>query len=736
MSFLTRKIKPEAKTNFEASYDALSKVQAIIWFDPDGNILSANENFLQTLGYSEEEVVGQHHRMFVQPSYGNSQEYKDFWKNLADGNGLSERFARVRKDGETVYIEASYNPILGADGKVEKVVKFAIDVTKKAIQTAEAKGQLEAISRSQAVIEFNLDGTIITANDNFLNTMGYSHSEVVGKHHRIFVEDALANSPEYKTFWQDLRDGKFMSSEFKRRAKDGSTIWIQASYNPILDPEGRPYKVVKYASDITDAKMQSTDLSGKMAAISAAQAVIEFELDGTIITANDLFLEVTGYKLDEIVGKNHSIFVHPEYAKSDRFQLFWEELRQGKIHQNQYKRFRKDGSEVWLQANYNPIFDPEGAPYKVVKFATEFTDWKSELETMSDGLKALSQGDLTTRLAASDSRDFTAMREAFNLTTEKLGELVSDINLSSAAIQEESEAIADSANDLSARCERQAATVEETSASMEEMSGTVKSNAQNAKEATSAARNATEHAERGGEIVKDAISAMEKIEEGSIEVRKIIEVIDAIAFQTNLLALNAGVEAARAGEAGSGFAVVASEVRALAQRASESARDISELIGNSEKQVASGAELVKKTGNALTEIVSSVSVVSAGIEGIFAASTEQATGVNEINAAMSEIDSTTQKTAAISEESTAAAASLAQRAAVLRDLVGYFNAVPEASTDANVPAEASDEIMSDEKNRVQKERAPAQQVTMRNPPATEGQLALAVEEDPEDWREF
>ncbi|MCV6591851.1 MAG: methyl-accepting chemotaxis protein, partial [Silicimonas sp.] len=548
--------------------------------------------------------------------------------------------------------------------------------------------------------------------------------EIQGQHHRMFCDPAYANSPEYKAFWEQLGRGEFASGEFKRFTKTGDGIWIQASYNPIFDPEGRPYKVVKYATDITEAKLKSADYEGQINAVSRSQAVIEFDLDGTIRTANENFLATTGYRLEEIQGQHHRMFCEGDYASSAEYSTFWEDLARGEFASGEYRRLAKNGATVWIQASYNPIFDPEGKPYKVVKYATDITAWKTELLLIIDSLIALSKGDLTLRLPSEGSHDLEDMRAAFNTTLDKLGELVDDINFASAAIQEESESIADSAQSLSSRCERQAATVEETSASMEEMASTVKSNAKNAENATAAAKNATEHAENGGGIVQEAIAAMVKIEEGSAEVRKIIEVIDAIAFQTNLLALNAGVEAARAGEAGSGFAVVASEVRALAQRASESARDISKLIESSERQVEEGADLVKKTGEALTEIVSSVTMVSTGIDEIYTASSEQATGVNEINHAMTDIDSTTQKTAAISEESTAAAASLAQRSNALRDLVGFFKTGSKprdpgrARTEA--PAAAS---------------APAEEATPAAPPVT-GQLALAAADEPEDWREF
>ncbi len=728
MQILKRNADAGRLAELESVSKALDKVQAVIWFDPNGNILDANENFLNAVGYVREEIVGKHHRIFVADDYAQTPDYAAFWERLGSGETYQGEFARVRKDGAAIYIEASYNPILAADGTVEKVVKFAIDVTDKKLAAAEAKGQIDAINRSQAVIEFEPDGTIITANDNFLNAMDYSLAEVQGKHHRMFVEPGYGESDEYRAFWRDLAAGKFSASEFKRIAKGGREIWIQASYNPIFDPSGQVFKVVKYASDITEAKVKSADHEGQINAVLRTQAVIEFELDGTIRTANENFLKTTGYRLDEIVGKNHGMFVHPEYAKSEKFKEFWRDLARGEVKAAEYKRFAKDGTEIWLQASYNPIFDPSGKPYKVVKYATDISHWKGELQIIVDSLVALSKGDLTLRLEETGSLDFTELRTAFNTTLDKLRELVGDIHFSASSIREESDAIADSANDLSARCERQAATVEETSASMEQMSSTVKSNAKNAEEAAAAAKQASEHAESGGAIVKNAIDAMSRIEEGSAEVRKIIEVIDSIAFQTNLLALNAGVEAARAGEAGSGFAVVASEVRALAQRASESAREISSLIGNSEKQVTEGAELVKKTGVALDEIVASVTRVTSGIDEIFTASSEQAAGIGEINQAMSEIDSTTQKTAAISEESTAAAANLAQRAKGLRELVGFFNTGNEAAAKVQpVPAAKAPEP----------EVPAAKAKPVPEPaPTVSGALALKSSHEADDWEEF
>lgn len=362
----------------EAKVAALDKSQAVIEFSLDGTILTANNNFLATLGYQLGEIQGQHHRMFVTPEYANSAEYRTFWEKLNRGEYQAGEFSRVSKDGRSVWIQASYNPIYDKNGKPYKVVKYATDITEQKLRNADFSGQISAISKSQAVIEFNLDGTIITANDNFLDAMGYQLSEVQGQHHRIFTTPEFSNSEEYRNFWSDLSAGKYHSGEFKRIDKKGKEVWIQASYNPIFDQNGRPFKVVKYATDITQQKLMNADVSGQISAISKAQAVIEFDMDGTIRTANDNFLAVTGYQLSEIQGKHHSIFVDPAYRSSTEYAEFWRALNEGHYETGEYCRFGKTGEEVWIQASYNPILDLNGKPFKVVKYATDITQQKKE----------------------------------------------------------------------------------------------------------------------------------------------------------------------------------------------------------------------------------------------------------------------------------------------------------------------------------------------------------------------
>ena len=231
----------------------------------------------------------------------------------------------------------------------------------------------EALDRIQAIIEFDLDGTVVSANENFLNIFGYDLSEVIGQHHRMFCDPAYAESDAYAEFWQRLGRGECNAAEFKRLSKEGRELWLQASYNPVLNEDGKPVRIIKFATDVTAAKLEKAEFEGKIRAIDRAQAVIEFELDGTVITANENFLSIFGYSLDEVQGQHHRIFCDPGYAESPDYARFWQKLSRGEYAADEYKRISKNGAEVWLQASYNPIFDIDGRPLKVVKFAADIT---------------------------------------------------------------------------------------------------------------------------------------------------------------------------------------------------------------------------------------------------------------------------------------------------------------------------------------------------------------------------
>jgi len=359
--------------NAEALAAAISKSQAVIEFRMDGTIVTANENFLNAMGYALAEIQGKHHSMFVEADQRDGAGYREFWARLNRGEFQAAEYKRIGKNGKHVWIQASYNPILDKNGKPVKVIKFAADITAQKVRSMEAAGQIAAIGRSQAVIAFNLDGTIIRANDNFLNAMGYSLAEIEGKHHRMFVDPSERDSAAYREFWARLNRGEYQAGEYKRLGKGAKEIWILATYNPITDDSGKPFAVVKFATDVTGQKLKAADIAGQIAAIRKSQAVIEFGMDGKIVTANQNFLDVLGYGLAEIQGKHHSMFVDPAERTDAAYQEFWARLNRGEYQAGEYRRLGRGGKEVWIQASYNPILDLNGKPFKVVKYASDVT---------------------------------------------------------------------------------------------------------------------------------------------------------------------------------------------------------------------------------------------------------------------------------------------------------------------------------------------------------------------------
>jgi methyl-accepting chemotaxis protein len=370
--------------DFEGKINAINRVQAVIEFSTDGIILNANDNFLSTFGYELGELVGQHHRMCCDPVYAGSADYAKFWEQLGTGRPHAGEFKRFDKNGGEVWIHATYNPIFDANGRPVKVVKFASDITRLKELTSDYEGKIQAVERAQAVIEFDLQGRVLRANDNFLNTFGFKADEVVGNHHRMFCDTVYARSPEYLAFWERLSRGEFNAGEFRRVGRNGEDIWIQASYNPIFDIEGKPLKVVKFATDVTPAKRLSSETTGKLEALSRSQAVIEFDMQGNITAANDNFLRTVGYTRQEVIGKHHSMFCDAELVKSPDYRNFWADLNEGKFKSARFRRHGKHGAQVWLQATYNPILDMDGRPFKVVKFATDITEQVEREQLVQD----------------------------------------------------------------------------------------------------------------------------------------------------------------------------------------------------------------------------------------------------------------------------------------------------------------------------------------------------------------
>ena len=354
-------------------YDAIDRSQAIVQFDLDGRVLTANQNFLDLFGYALDEVIGKPHSHFCATATTGSEADARFWRDLRAGSIVSGPFHRIAAGGRDVYIQASYNPVPGEDGKPFMVVTFCSDITAAKLERLDAEGKLNAIDRAQAVIEFDMAGNVLCANANFLALTGYGIDEIRGRHHRQFIEPDFVATPAYPAFWDRLQRGEFESGEFKRLGKGGMEIWIQASYIPGVDRQGRPIKVVKFASDVTALKLHNAEFEAKVAAIDLGQAVIEFDLDGHVLTANRNFLAAMGYTLREIQGAHHSMFCTAQYTQSEEYRDFWLKLGEGELVSGRFHRVGKFERDVWIQATYNPILDLNGKVTKIVKFAYDVT---------------------------------------------------------------------------------------------------------------------------------------------------------------------------------------------------------------------------------------------------------------------------------------------------------------------------------------------------------------------------
>jgi methyl-accepting chemotaxis protein len=455
--------------------------------------------------------------------------------------------ATIRVGGRTFDLAAT--PLKTRDGKRVGTVVEWNDAALR-LQNLGYTGIVAAIDKAQAVIEFNMDGTIVTANGNFLNALGYSLPEIQGKHHGMFVEPEMRGSEAYRQFWAKLNRGEYQAAEYKRIGKGGKEVWILASYNPILDEKGKPFKVVKYATDITAQKLKTADLAGQIAAISKSQAVIEFNMDGTVLTANDNFLHTLGYALGEIKGHHHRMFVDAAERDGAGYRDFWASLNRGEYQAGEYKRVGKGGREIWIQASYNPILDMNGKPFKVVKYATDTT---------------------AQVIARMKSDSVRGMMESVAAGAEELN----------ASVREISEAMTKS------------------------------------KETAVSAVGRVEVADQQAQRLTAAAEAMSGI----------VDLIGNITGQINLLALNATIESARAGEAGRGFAVVASEVKSLANQAKQATDKIGQEIGNLN---GISADVVE----ALTSIRQAIQSVSEYVTSTAAAVEEQSTVTSEMSSSM------------------------------------------------------------------------------------------------------
>ncbi|MFM8704613.1 MAG: PAS domain-containing methyl-accepting chemotaxis protein [Planctomycetia bacterium] len=558
-----------------------------------------------------------------------------------------------------------------------------------------ARPVVDSLDRAMARVDFALDGTVVDANANFLRLMGYEHDEVVGRPHAQFVAEEERGTPEYRDFWEKLRAGEFQAGQFRRVAKDGHPVWIQASYSPVFDQRGKPVGVVKFAFDVT-AKVLATQadrakqqLYTQMVENTSVRLIVadrSFKIvymNPASYTALRRLQHLLPCPVDDIIGKSIDIFHKaPERQRAivgDAANLpHRAEIKLGDEVLDLSASAIKDADGRYLgpMVTWEIITEQVRAKEREEKAQAELLVAKADLERkvkeLVDVFTAASHGDLTATIGFAGDDDMGLLAANASRMFADIRGVVKQIAEAADQQNDGARMIAESASTLSEGSQSQAASVEEMTAAVEQLVGSIDSISKAAAETRQQAEETSELAQAGGAAVFEAITSMGLIQKSSEQINDIIQVISEIASQTNLLALNAAIEAARAGEHGLGFAVVADEVRKLAERASEAAKEITGLIKESTKRVQEGASLSEKVGQSLTSIVSAAGKTATGIGSIAAATGSQSANAAEVKMAIRSVSQTTESNAASAEEMAASAEQLGAQAQGLHDLVKRF----------------------------------------------------------------
>jgi len=427
-------------------FDALNRTLATIEFDIDGVILKANDNFLSLMGYTLPEIQGKHHRTFVDASYAASELYTQFWQDLKQGMPKVSEFMRLSKTGQPVWMQASYTPVRDVNGKPYKVIKLAQDITAKKQAYMELRRlSLVADNTDNAVIITNKDGFTEYVNKGFVRMTGYTLDEIKGKKPGALLQGPDTDQAAVARIREQLASRTPFYEEILNYNKDGNAYWTSLAINPVFDDTGKLEKFIAVQAEITQTKLQAVDFNSKLDAINKSNGVIEFDTDGTIITANDNFLNLMGYSLEEVKGKHHRIFVDEQERQSDAYQSLWDKLgKKGEFIAGEFRRFAKDGREVWLRGSYTAVLDFKGRPLKIIKLVQDITEQKllaAELQNHTEELRAQEEE------VRQNMEELVAIQEEMERKSVDLTGLVSAINFTMATIEFDIDGVILKAND-------------------------------------------------------------------------------------------------------------------------------------------------------------------------------------------------------------------------------------------------------------------------------------------------
>jgi methyl-accepting chemotaxis protein len=643
----------EVEQELKVRTDIMNVTSIVSESDKKGDILNVNEKFIEVSKYSREELIGQPHNTTRHPDMPKDT-FKKLWQTIGRGEMFRGVIKNRAKDGTPYYVDAVIAPIMGENGKPMKYMGVRYDITEAEMERQNAKGVLAAINAVSAFVEFDLTGQIISANDVFLGLMGYRSEEVVGKHHRIFVDPAQAALPAYQEFWRELVSGKSQNDVFKRITKSGHEVWIRGIYAPIRDEMGRVTKVVKIASDVTDEVNANNMLR---LSVEQAQAVTSAAMKGDL--AQRIPMEGKSGPVKALCEGVNALLDTSSVIFHDIGQVLGG-LSSGDLSQRIDNEYEGTFAQVKGDAN--------SASEKLMDI----------IEDVGRVFSAMAEGDLTQRITRDAEGVFDRVKQDANASADKLSSVIEEVRAAANALTGAAGQVSATAQSLSQSASEQASSVTETTSQIDMMSASITQNSDNARVTDVMATKASKEAADGGTAVTQTVAAMKQIAQK-------IGIIDDIAYQTNLLALNAAIEAARAGEHGKGFAVVADEVRKLAERSQEAAKEIGDLAGNS-------VSTAERAGKLLDEIVPSIQKTSELVQEIAAASQEQSQSVTQIGGAMGQLSNTTQMNASASEELAATSEELSGQAEQLMQSVAFFSLEGRESSQRGARSDSESQV--------------------------------------------